>query len=242
MLHGDLRYAYLLGSLLFVPVWLYLYWRTPAVRREMLLMSALFTVSIGVPLELLLYSRDWWHPITVTGTAIGVEDVIYSIGNGGYMAALYVAVFRARPTPGPTRPGLGLRLAPIVAMTALPLALGYVLGWNAFAAATVGSLVALAIVLVARPDLMRVAVVSGVLGTLLAIPVYLVMELLFPGLVAATWDLPRLSGVLVLGIPVEDLLWYVYTAGLWSSYYKFAAGLQVLAPERSVAREAPAAA
>jgi hypothetical protein len=40
----------------------------------------------------------------------------------------------------------------------------------------------------------------------------------------ATWDLPHLSGVLVLGIPIEDLLWYLYTAALWGTYYKFATG------------------
>src|SRR5919198_189824 len=101
---GDVRFAYLTGSLLFVPVWAFLYWRNPAARREMLVMSALFTATIGVPLEYLLYSRDWWHPHTVTGTAIGIEDVIYSIGNGGYMAALYAALFRVAPRPGPSRP------------------------------------------------------------------------------------------------------------------------------------------
>src|SRR5919199_2313784 len=126
------RYAYLFGSLLFIPVWGWLFWRTPQARREMISMSALFAVSIGVPLEWLLYSRDWWHPITVTGTAIGVEDVIYSIGNGGYMAALYAAVFRVAPRPGPGRPGWPLRLAPIAAMAGLPAVLCYGLGWHSF--------------------------------------------------------------------------------------------------------------
>src|SRR5262249_24803529 len=88
-----LTYAYLVGSLLFVPVWLWLFVRNPAGRREMLIMSGLFVVTIGVPLELLLYSKDWWHPKTITGTALGIEDVIYSIGNGGYMAGLFGGLF-----------------------------------------------------------------------------------------------------------------------------------------------------
>jgi hypothetical protein len=193
----------------------------------MVLMSGLFTISIGVPLELLLYSRDWWHPLTVTGTRIGVEDVLYSIGNGGYMAALYVFLFRARLVPSGRQPGWALRIAPLIATVGLPLVLAYGFGWLAFPSATVGSLVALGIVLVARPDLVRVAGLSGLIGTAMAIPVYLVMELVFPGLVAATWDLPNLSGVLVLGIPIEDLAWYVYTAALWSTYAKFASGTLV---------------
>ena len=51
-------------------------------------------------------------------------------------------------------------------------------------------------------------------GTVLAIPVYLAVEVVFPGSIAATWDLPHLSGLLLLGIPIEDLLWYLYTAAL----------------------------
>ena len=33
---GPYTYVYLVGSLLFVPVWVLLYWRTPSARREML--------------------------------------------------------------------------------------------------------------------------------------------------------------------------------------------------------------
>ncbi len=45
----------------------------------------------------------------------------------------------------------------------------------------------------------------------------------------ASWDLPHLSGLLPLGIPIEDLAWYLYTAALWGAYYKFATGQRVVA-------------
>jgi hypothetical protein len=231
----DLHYAYLVGALLFVPVWLLMYWRSPTSRREMLVMSGVFTITVGVPLEFWLYSRDWWHPLTITRTAIGIEDVIYSIGNGGYLAAVYAFTFRGYLDRRQHAPGWQLRLLPLVVAIALPLILAYALGWQAFPAATVGSLIALAIVLAARRDLIAVAVGSAIVGTALAIPVYVALELLFPGLVAATWDLPHLSGLLPLGIPIEDLAWYAYTAALWSTYYKFAAGLRVVSARRGAA-------
>src|SRR5689334_18673201 len=176
-MNGQYTYVYLLGSLLFVPIWLLLFWRLPGARREMLAMSALF-VCIGVPMEALLYTRDWWHPITITGTLVGVEDFIYSIGNGGYMAALYVALTRSssqRTAP----PVLWLRLAPVACLIVVPLGLVYGFGVHSFLATSVGSLVALAIVLGARPDLIRVAAVTGVVGTTLAIPVYVAMDVIF---------------------------------------------------------------
>jgi hypothetical protein len=227
-MHGPYTYVYLLGSLLFVPIWLLLFWRLPAARREMLIMSGLF-VCIGVPMEALLYTRDWWHPITVTGTLVGPEDVIYSIGNGGYMAALYTALLRPAYQRG-APPSVWLRALPVLCLVVLPLLLVYGFGMHSFVATSVGSLAALAVVLGARPDLTRIALVTGVVGTALAIPVYLAMDAIFPGSIAATWDLPHLSGLLPLGIPIEDLLWYVYTSAVWGTYYKFATGQRIRVP------------
>jgi hypothetical protein len=232
-MNGPYTYVYLVGSLLFVPVWLLLFWRLPGARREMLVMSALF-VCIGVPMEALLYTRDWWHPMTITGTRVGVEDFIYSIGNGGYMAALYLALTRSA-YQRTAAPSLWLRLLPVICLVALPLSLVYAFGVHSFVATSVGSLLALAIVLGARPDLVRVAIVTGAVGTLLAIPVYLAMEAIFPGSIAATWDLPHLSGLLPLGIPIEDLLWYLYTCALWGTYYKFATGQRLEPTARNLA-------
>jgi hypothetical protein len=225
-MQGPYTYVYLIGSLLFVPVWLLLYWRSPSSRREMLIMSGLF-VCIGVPMEALLYTRDWWHPATVTGTLIGFEDVLYSIGNGGYMAALYVALVRGENVVDHTPPGWPRRLAPVAAIAILPPILFFGLHLHSFVAMSIGSLIALGLVLFARKDLLRTAIVTGLAGTVLAIPVYLAIEFAFPGAIAATWDLPHLSGALLLGIPIEDLLWYLYTAALWGTYYKFATGQSV---------------
>ncbi len=234
--HSPYTYVYLVGALLFVPVWALMYWRMPGARREMLIMSGLF-ILIGVPSEALLYTRDWWHPETVTGTLIGVEDVIYSIGNGGYMAALFVALTRGSVSQLRPAPVLPLRVAPIGCIAVLPSLLVFGLGMHSFIATSIGSLVALAIVLIVRPDLTRAALVTGVVGTVIAVPVYLAMDALFPGSIAATWDLPHLSGLLPLGIPIEDLAWYLYTAALWGTYYKFATGRQVSA--RLLLRRAP---
>ena len=98
------------------------------------------------------------------------------------MAALYTFVFRAHFAPGP-RPNWPLRIAPMAAAVVIPLALSYGAGWEAFPAASAGSLIALAIIVVVRPDLIRVALVSAVAGTILALPAYVLMEVAFPGVV-----------------------------------------------------------
>jgi hypothetical protein len=190
---------------------------------------SLVVVAIAVPLEGLIWTRDWWHPVTVTGTTVGVEDVIYSIGNGGYMAALYAAFFGSGPIADQRKPSWLLRLAPLAALALVPVVLFFGVGMHSFTATTVGAVIGLSIMLIARHDLVRVAVISSIVGTAIAIPVYLATEAIFPGWISATWELPRLSGLLLLGIPLEDLLWYLYTAAFWSIYYKYAVGLRLTA-------------
>src|SRR6185436_2300507 len=126
-MHGPYTYVYLVGSLLFVPVWLLLYWRVPSARREMLVMGGL-CVLIGVPSEALLYTRDWWHPVTVSGTLVGIEDVIYAFLNGGYMAALYAGLARGQMMRDRVAPSWPVRIAPVVAIAALPSVLVFGLG------------------------------------------------------------------------------------------------------------------
>jgi hypothetical protein len=176
----------------------------------------------------LIWTRDWWHPVTVTGTTIGLEDVIYSIGNGGYMAALYAAIFAREPVADQPRLSWLARVAPLAALALLPVGLVYGLGVHSFTATAIGTLIGLGCIVLVRHDLARVAVVSGLLGTAIAIPVYLATEAIFPGWIAATWEESRLSGAFLLGIPIEDLLWYLYTAAFWSVYYKYAAGVRLI--------------
>src|SRR3979411_41612 len=99
---GAYSYVCLVVSLLFVPIWALWYWRSPTSRREMLIMSGIF-ICIGVPSEALLYTRDWWHPATVTGTLIGVDAVLYSLGHGLHGRAVRGDGGRpARPRPPTT--------------------------------------------------------------------------------------------------------------------------------------------
>jgi len=43
---------------------------------------------------------------------------------------------------------------------------------------------------------------------------------LFPGYVPAIWNLPAISGILVAGVPVEELLFAASLGAMWSSVYE----------------------
>jgi len=230
-------YGYLIGACFYVLLWSILFWRRPDLRREMLVMSAL-SVAYGLPHEYFLWTRDWWRPPTITGTRIGVEDLLYAIGNGGVLAVLYAVAFRRRLERVKRALPLAIRLLPYAINGLLPPLLVALTGLHSFLASAAGALLALAVIVRARPDLAWVALGSAVIGTLASLPFYWLMEGILPGFIEASWYLDRLSGVLLLHIPLEDLLWYLYTGALWGAYYKFLASYQV-APRAAALPVAP---
>ena len=68
---------------------------------------------------------------------IGVEDVLYSIGNGGYMAALYAVLVRGQLVHDRQVPRWPLRLAPIAAIATLPFVLCLGFGVHSFVATSI---------------------------------------------------------------------------------------------------------
>ena len=71
-----------------------------------------------------------------------------------------------------------------------------------------------------RPDLWLKMVVSGTLFLVLYFLVFMLFDRAFPGYVAAVWNCRTISGRLVFGVPVEELM-FAFTFGLyWSSVYE----------------------
>ena len=91
---------------------------------------------------------------------------------------------------------------------------------NPIYSATIGMTVGFFATLYCRTDLWLKMVVSGVLFFLLYFIAFALFNVAFPGYVAAVWNLKAVSGLLVGGVPLEELI-FAFTFGLyWSSTYE----------------------
>ncbi len=71
-----------------------------------------------------------------------------------------------------------------------------------------------------RRDLWLKMLVSGGLFLSVYFIVFFVFNLMFPGYVVAVWNLKAISGVRLIGVPLEELM-FAFTFGLyWSSLYE----------------------
>jgi hypothetical protein len=85
-----------------------------------------------------------------------------------------------------------------------------------------------------RPDLLQKMIVSAFLFLGLYFIYFLSLITIFPGYVSQVWNLRAISGVLVLGIPLEELLFAFALGFLWSSVYEHLRWQRLSVPGREV--------
>ena len=223
----PLQYIWMVWSLLLLGVWggVFALLRSEASRREMLIVSA-WTSLFGLTEP--FFVPEYWNPPSLFElahrTGFDLESIVFTFAIAGIVSVLYEAVFPRihERIPEHTRhePRHRLHSWAIVSGPAVFFAVVLATPVNpiyaVFAAAAVGG----AFAIYCRPDLARKMVVSGVLFTLLYGIYFLILIALAPGYVTSVWNLGALTGILIVGIPLEELLFAFSIGFLWSGIYE----------------------
>lgn len=219
-------FAYLIASTLLLFVWLYLYWTKPKVRRKMLLVS-LFTTPLGLTEPLFIPS--YWLPYTLFDlarqTRFDLESLLFSFAVGGITAVLYESLWGKSRKPvnvhemhqGRHKFHRLALLSPFVSFGILYFLTPLNPIYSTIIAMTIGAVATW----LCRPDLLK----AMLTGSFLFLGIYFFVFLigfvwLFPGYVEAVWNLPAISGILIAGVPIEELLFAAFVGAMWSSVYE----------------------
>lgn len=220
-------YSYIIADAAALLVWLALFLHRKDLRREMLTMS-LIVAPMG-PLSELFYLRDYWHPVLVLGYPIGIEDILFAFAIGGIAAVAYEELWRRHPVRArrisrPRSWSLGA-----IAFAVVWMYVGSsVLGFNSIYTSISVFLILGVSILYYRRDLLQDALVSGLLVAVLLFVCELIFFVwLFPGTIERWWDLSRISGVLVFGVPLEEILWGFSWGFVAGPAYEFLRGLRL---------------
>ena len=87
-------YSYLVADIALILIWLALFLWRKDVRNVMVFLSVLFGIA-GVVVEY-IYTIDWWRPLTITHTRIGIEDFLFGFWIAGIAAVLYEEIFKRK--------------------------------------------------------------------------------------------------------------------------------------------------
>jgi len=216
------KYVYLLATVPLFLIWLFLFIKRKDLRREILLIGLLGGIA-SVLTSYFWWTKDWWQPLTITGTTVGIEDFITGFTSGGIMAVIYSYVF------GKTYKNICPPPKPVSSFFVLLFLLcltGYlfsVIGITSFWAITISLVLSIAFIVFVREDLFYNALFSGLAMMVISILSYLVIMY-----VSSTWIdntyLDGLSGLRFLNVPVEEFIFW-FLAGMWAGpFYEYAGG------------------
>jgi hypothetical protein len=218
------HYVWLAWATAFLVPWFALYWANPRLRPVMWRVSAataLFglTEPIWVPI--------YWNPPSLfelaRRTGFDLESFIFCFAIGGIGAVLYNALTRREfvAVDACEQQQPRHRFHRIALWSPYVLFFGlYFLPWNPIYPAILCLMIGGITSSLCRPELTA----RGLLGGLVFLGLYSVFMLglvwLTPGYIPEVWNLPALSGILIGGIPLEELFFGFSFGWYWTGVYE----------------------
>ena len=227
------QYVWLIWSSAFLLPWVLLYWLFPRHRAAMWWASIVMApFGLAEP----LFVPEYWNPPSLFELAqrIGfdIESIIFSFAIGGIAAVLYNIITRKRVEP--VRPGErhDLRRRWHRWAVATPFALFpilYFLPWNVIYPAIAAMITGAIAAVWCRPDLKVNTLIGGVLFLAIYTVFLLGLKWSAPGYTEEVWNLEALSGGLIFGLPLEELV-FAFAFGLfWTGFHEHLTGKRSVA-------------
>lgn len=225
MLDGY-HFAYIAGDFLIgFPVFAVIFYLRKDLRREMLIAGVL----LGI-LSLITetwYLRDYWHPESGIRWRISLGDFFYGFFFGGIASVVYEAIlgryFGKRKNH---RHHWRWFVIPFFILGGFLFIAPLHAGINSIYTSSLAGLIIATIFLFYRKDLLWDTVMSSLLFGGITFVGYLAYLAVFPGIINAWWDVDNVSGLLVAGIPLEELIFALGMGAVVGPAYEFFTGLQ----------------
>ncbi len=218
------QYLWLIWASAFLIPWGYLFWNFPRQRKEMW-WASLFTTFFG--LSEVLFVPDYWNPPSLFNlardTGFDIESFIFSFGIGGVGAVLYNVLTKktARPlAPGEKRKPLHKHHYWAISSLFITFIALYFVGWNPIYPAIIAMFVGGFSNILCRPDLKKKTWVGGGLFLVFYTVFLQGIRISAPGYIESVWNLEALSGLSLIGMPIEELLFAFGFGMYWSGVYE----------------------
>ncbi len=200
---------YLLAALGFFTVWLLLLPFLPKNKRKALIIISLSTMVLGYFVEQMHFT-DWWQPNFVFNTPITFEDMMFGFGFGGVVYA-FNNIFSRHLS---ITPNFAFSLVIKIFLVSISLVslfgLFYILHVHSFLSSVFTLCIPIVIVAVYDRRLLLPSILVGVAVTIIATLGYLLVLYMNPHFVGETYLLSQLTGILVLGVPIEEFVWFFF--------------------------------
>ncbi|MCW8957078.1 MAG: lycopene cyclase domain-containing protein [Gammaproteobacteria bacterium] len=219
------QYVWLLWSSAFLLPWLLVYGLYPQYRHAML-WASLFTMPFGLTEP--LFVPEYWSPPSLFDLAINtgfdIESLIFCFAIGGIGAVLYNLLTKRQLLPVDDeerskplhRHHYKALAAPFVTFPVLYL----LLDWNPIYPAIIAMFIGAYATILCRPDLKRNTWIGGILFLMYYIIFLIGLEITAAEYIERVWNLSALSGIAIIFMPIEELLFAMAFGMYWAGVYE----------------------
>ena len=166
------------------------------------------------------WTIDWWRPLTITATRIGIEDFVMGFTTGGIMASIYEAVFRRGLYKRKLHHHVSGALTLLFLLAQTTMWLFWGVGLTSFWASTIAMVIVALVMIFTRKDLLKSSIITGVLMVFISALFYYTILLLSPEWINHTYLL-GLSGIRITGVPIEEYVFWFLSGIVFGSLYEY---------------------
>jgi len=216
---------WLIFSLILFGIWLIIFIFIKN-RKEMFYVS-LFTMPFGLTEP--LFVPEYWNPPSLFNlaakTGFDIESLIFCFATGGIVSVVYELFFMVKHKKM-SRLEINHKRHKfhsliLVSFPIIFLVLYFFSNLNPIYSAIISMLIFSILTLLCRPDLKKKILLSGILFLIVYFLFFLSFNIIYPYAVERFWNLSVLSGILILEIPLEELI-FAFSFGLsWGSIYEY---------------------
>ena len=224
---------WLVFSLILLLVWLIIFIFRKGLRKEMFLVS-LFTMPLGLTEP--LFVPEYWNPPSLFNlaatTGFDIESLIFSFAIGGIASVIYGTIFNVKYRKMNVHEIHSKRhryhflalFSPIITF----ILLFFLTNLNPIYSAIISMFIGGIAAAICRSDLKNKTIMGGILFLILYFIGFLFFTMIYPYAVERFWNLSAISGILIIGIPLEELLFAFALGMLWTNVYEHAFGYKVI--------------
>lgn len=218
------QYSYILMDLGFLIIWILLFFWRKDLRKEMLFVST--PLGFMGPFLEFIYRVDWWAPLTITRTSLGIEDFLFGFAIGGISAVIYSDVFKKKiilkkmNKKKQENKKINFWFITILAIIIFYV-IYYLLKLNTFIVTGVILLSVILTIIIKRKDLIINSLFSGISLLMFAFIVYTLTQVITPGWVEAFWHFKIIPKIIIFNLPLEEIVFYFLFGAAVGPLYEY---------------------
>ncbi len=222
----NYTYVYLVGSLILLFFWLLVYFLRKDLRNEIWFGSLLalpfgFTEFLFVP--------EYWTPPSlfdlIHKIGFGIESFIFAFACGGLASVIYEVVENKKLVKNYRKLKYAHHFA-FILMAILFIVLEIIIPAKPIFNLDIAILSSATFICFVRRDLVPHTILSGLFFTVFYYFFGLTILFLYPGFVTHVYNLKNLSGFIITGIPIEELMFAFSVGAGWSVSYGYLKNLR----------------